>query len=385
MGANAFTLVPLFIAASLAQAGVIQGSLIDQGSGRPLARTIVRLIPVAGPSGTAARPMEGRALWTGHFTFPSVPDGQYLILAQRAGFFPAAYGQRRPDGQGVPVIVTKDSDFFAEIHMHRMAAISGTVLDENGVGMPDVTVLAYRAQFPIRSVASAKSDDRGNYRIAGLDPGRYWVRSAAATLEDGSGRLPTFGPLGGESRSATVHDARLDQEVRDANVTPQAGSLFRLAGKVQCVSGPPYSVTLTSETVNRTVTTQCSDRFVFEGLAPGAYEIFAISMDGSMAGFTELPLGSDSEAGSVQPAPLVQVEFQTTGAAFKPPLTLYGRRDDLSGSAQFVPIRFSFASLPPGHWEFKAVVPSDQYVESITSRVPVSRDPMERYAASGFV
>jgi protocatechuate 3,4-dioxygenase beta subunit len=365
--------IPLLLAASLARAGVIQGVLIDQVSGRPLARTIVKLVPIVGPNGVTGPAFQGRALWTGHFNFPVVPEGQYLILAQRTGFFPAAYGQRRADGQGTPVTVTKDSEFFAEIHMHRMAAITGTVLDENGVGMPDITVLAYRAQFPIRSVASAKSDDRGVYRISGLDPGRYWIRSAATTLDDGSGRLPTFGPFGGESRDAAVHDARLDMDVRDANVSPPAGSLFRLAGKVQCPGDAPYNVMLTSETVNRNVATSCGQRFVFEGLAPAGYEVFAMSLDGTMAGFIELQLGSNSEAGSVQPAPLPAVDFEITdargGSPSRAAVVLFGRRDDLSGSQQFVPIKLPQTVLPPGHWEFKASMGPQQYVESIANRL----------------
>jgi hypothetical protein len=79
-----------------------------------------------------------------------------------------------------------------------MGAISGRVLDENGVGLQRITVLTYHARFPLRSVAEAKSDDRRVYRIAGLDPGRYWLRTAAAILDDGSGLLPTFGPLARE-------------------------------------------------------------------------------------------------------------------------------------------------------------------------------------------
>jgi len=366
-----FAVLMLLLAAPLARPGVIQGAILDQVSGRPLARTVVRLLPISGPSGTTGRAIEGRALWTGHFTFPFVPDGQYLIVAQRPGFSSAAYGQRRPNGQGVPVIATKDSDFFAEIHMHRMAAITGTVLDENGVGMPDINVLAYRAQFPVRSVASAKSDDRGVYRISGLDPGRYWIRSAATVLEDGSGRLPTFGPFGGESRDAAVQDARLDLEILDANVTPQAGSLFRLGGKLQCGDGT-YSVTLTSETMNRTVTGKCDTAYVFQGLAPGAYEVFALSLDGFMAGFTELQLGSNSEAGSVQPAELPAVDFEIvdarSGGILRSPVTVYGRRDDLSGAGQFVPIKLPRASLPPGHWEFKISPGPGQYVESVANR-----------------
>jgi len=57
-----------------------------------------------------------------------------------------------------------------------------------------------------------------------------------------------------------------------------------------------------------------------------------------------------------------------TGAVLRSPLTVYGRRDDLSGAGQFAPIKLPRAALPPGHWEFKVIPPSGQYVESVTNR-----------------
>ena len=212
----------LILLTTALHAGVIQGEILEQASGRPLARTIVRLEPVPG-QGTV-RPLQIRANGTGHFVFPAVPNGLYLLKVQREGFSPAAYGQRRSTGQGTPIQVTPDSDLFAEFRMRRMGAISGRVLDENGVGLPGVTVLAYRARLPLRSVASGKSDDRGVYRIAGLDPGKYWIRNAAAQLDDGSGILPTFGPLSRETRDARIQVVNLDEEAQDANVQPEPGT-----------------------------------------------------------------------------------------------------------------------------------------------------------------
>ncbi len=245
-------------------AGVIQGEILEQASGRPLARTVVRLEPVPGQSGGSVRPLQMRANGTGHFVFPSVPSGLYLLKVQREGFSPAAYGQRRPTGQGTPIQVTPDSDLFAELRMRRMGAISGRVLDENGVGLPGVTVLAYRARLPLRSIASGKSDDRGVYRIAGLDPGKYWIRTAAAQLDDGSGILPTFGPLSRETRDARVQTVNLDEEAQDANVQPEPGSLFRLTGKVLCdrPDTTPVNVTLSSETGKRSTRAMCGTESV---------------------------------------------------------------------------------------------------------------------------
>ena len=88
--------------------------------------------------------------------------------------------------------------------MRHKGALTGRVLDENGVGTPGVPVVAYRARLPLRTAGSSTSDDRGVFRIGGLEPGRYWVRSGAHTLEDRTGWLPTFAPEEGEVRNARL-------------------------------------------------------------------------------------------------------------------------------------------------------------------------------------
>src|SRR5580765_6823247 len=118
--------------------GVVQGIIIESYSGLPLARTLVRLQRIAQSGGTSTVTHQTRAGRTGGFTFGAVPDGSYLLIATRDGYFPAACGQRRPDGQRTPIEVTKDSNIIAEIRMHRKGAITGRVLYENGVGMPGV-------------------------------------------------------------------------------------------------------------------------------------------------------------------------------------------------------------------------------------------------------
>jgi hypothetical protein len=67
-------------------AGVIQGVVLEYQSGRPLARTIVRLQPIPG-SPNDARPQQVRATSSGSFAFAGVPPGMYIVMAQRAGFF----------------------------------------------------------------------------------------------------------------------------------------------------------------------------------------------------------------------------------------------------------------------------------------------------------
>lgn len=357
----------LLCCARLLAAGVIQGVALEWASGKPLSRTIVHLKPVPG-SGSGVRPMQTRAGRSGQFQFVSVPDGVYLLETQREGFLPAAYGQRRPTGYGTPFAVAKESSLFAELRLHRMGAITGTVLDENGVGIPRVEVIAYRAKLPLRVASRGVTDDRGVYRITGLELGKHWVRSAAHVLDDGTGLLPMFGPEAREPRDATAHEVHFDNDTADANIRPEPGVLSSLSGRIVCDRMSAVTVTLSSETTRKTTEGSCGGGYSFNGLAPAVYEIFAAYADGSGSGFTEISVNQNTQIG-LQVITTLPAQFEVRSAATRAPLrtpvALAARRDDLSGAESFREVPQPRATLGAGHWEFIAAAAPSQYVVSI--------------------
>jgi len=155
------------------------------------------------------------------------------------------------------------------------------------------------------------------YRIHGLEPGKYWVRSAEYTLDDGTGLLPTFGPESRASREARVQDARLDTDTLDADVRPEMGVLFHLGGVLDCSpTGAPVNVSLSSETGKRTTQAGCGSSYAFQGLAPALYEVLAEKIGGTDAGYIELFFlmcaAPAHLAGAEFPSPL-----QVIGAIFR--------------------------------------------------------------------
>jgi Carboxypeptidase regulatory-like domain len=372
----------LFLCAAT-QAGVVRGVVLEHASGLPLARARVRLDPIPAP-GSDLKPLQTRAEHSGHFVFIDVPSGSYILTALRDPYFPAAYGQRRPEGQGTPIVVTDESDLFADLRMFRQGAITGRVLDENGIGLSDVAVIAYRARLPLISAGRAVSDDRGVYRIHGLDPGNYWVRTVASTLDDGTGLLPTWGPETLETREAHLHRAVLDTDTIDADLRPLAGRLFHLRGNVQCEplpsDTPPAQtkivVTLSSETGRKSVEGACNGTYSFEGLAPASYEVLATRGNGD-AGFFELSLDHDIENGNVQllePAAIsIDVRRPGSSGVANIPVTVVGKRQDLGETEPEQEIK-PRTRLAPGHWELTARVGPGQYVESISTFGAIRRE-----------
>jgi hypothetical protein len=355
-----------------AQAGTIQGIVLEHASGRPVVRTVVRLDPVPQASAGRAKgqPLATRAGRSGEFAFPYVGPGLYLLHAVRDGYFEAAYGQRLPTGRGTTIEVTADSKLFAELRLRHKGALTGRVLDENGVAAAGIPVLAYGARLPLRSAGSAVSDDRGVYRIHGLDLGKYWVRSSAYTLDDGSGWLPTFGREGRETGDARVHRVTVDADTPDADIYPEPGALFHLSGVITCDRDAVVVVTLSSETGRRSTQTTCKNRYQFDGLAPAAYEVLATTQDTAASGFIELFLDRNSDSGNVQvlQVPTVAIEVRRAGSntVADTPITLIGRRQDLSETEASREIKGPRTTLAPGNWEFRAHAPAGQYVESIT-------------------
>jgi hypothetical protein len=273
-----------------------------------------------------------------------VAAGQYRVTATRTGYFPAAPAR--------PLAVAGDDAPFVELRAHRVGAITGAVLDENGIGIPGASVVAYPARLPLRAAATAKADDRGVFRIAGLMPGRFWVRSTAHTLEDGTGLLPAFSPQGRQAREGRVFPVRLDTDTPDADVRPDVGTLSTLTIPVQCTGGQAL-LTLTSESTRHLVNAPCGRPTVIRDLAPGSYELLAVAPDGTQAAYWTIDLAGDMTR-SIQLTNLPVVIPQAPAVA---------RRIDLYQTSEFVEVPARPTPLLPGTWEFRAVTPPDRYPE----------------------
>src|SRR5262245_42766195 len=94
-----FILIALAQVAAAQQTGMIQGIVVGAGRGEPLGDVRVELRPPGTNGANGAN--EGVDFVTtdadGRFSFPRVLPGTYRLLAMRAGYVNAEYGQRRPN------------------------------------------------------------------------------------------------------------------------------------------------------------------------------------------------------------------------------------------------------------------------------------------------
>ena len=150
------------------------------GYGRPIVRARISI--------TAAELPGGRVVQTtgdGSFSIPDLPAGRYTLTAARTGYVTLSYGQRRPFQSGTPLQLTESESLTGiEIRLPRGSVVTGRVFDEVGDPMPGIAVRALRYQYVqgARQLVPAglgQSDDRGEYRIWGLNPGEYFVSAVA--------------------------------------------------------------------------------------------------------------------------------------------------------------------------------------------------------------
>ena len=370
-------LIACSCSATPAFAALIRGNVLENQTGKPLARASVALSPVPGTPGTA---QSVRTNSYGVFTFESLPGGAYVIKASKQGFMPGEYGQKQWNSDGRPVFLANDGSESVTIRLVRYGAITGTVLDENDVGLAQHHVLAYRDARPPQLASRAIADDRGVFRIAGLEPGAYSVRTAAGD-NDGVSYLPTFSRETQRAEEARVVQVYADEDSKSDGVRPAQGQLFTLSGTVLNVAaGVPVNVTLSSDTGRQTVE---GTNFEFQSLAPGPYEVYAEAAENKrlnapyQAAFAPINLSGHQELRlSMLPVRESQVEV-TPAPADARSIRLLARRKDLAGIwfTQVLPIVNGRALLPPGRWDLSLLPPSGFYVSAFSG---VRSEPNDR-------
>ena len=358
-------LVPLL--AGTLSAATVRGTVVENLTGHPLAHASVLLEPIPGSPGIRMTVHSNRY---GLFEFDSTAPGTYLMQATRAPFLTAYYGQKRWNSAGMPFKVTDSETQFLTINMRRYAAISGTVVDDNDVGQPEFQVAAYRNTLPLQLAANGTGDERGVFRIYGLLPGSYVVRSVGKEIE-GVGYKPTFAHESESVSDARTVDVEIEQEFHEVSLRALRGQLFTLNVGADPIDpeGKPVTLTLVSEMSRQVVQ---SGAYTFNGLPRGDYEVFAEAPTETagvkQGAYQRISLNRDTSIGLTLrriPAVRFEIEGLSLQAAEDGTVKVLGRRKDLAGShdTQIVKLSNQRASLTVGPWEF-ALAPLEGYYVS---------------------
>jgi hypothetical protein len=344
-------------------AAVIRGTVVENRTGKPLSRVSVVLRPIAGtPGGQLATNTNN----FGGFEFQSLVGGSYLVKASRRSFLPLEYGQKQWNSAGQPIVLTDDGSAFLNIRLMRYGGITGTIVDENDIGLSDHEVVAYRNTVPPQIAARGKSDDRGMYRISGLEPGIYLVRTTG-TQDEQISYVPTFSKETQQREEARTVQVFLDEDATGMDIRPAPGKLLTISVRAEPVDPCLVEVTITlaSDLGRRTVTAPCV--FQFGSLPPGAYELYAEAPEVPgvvkyQGAYTQVTLIRDDVSVSIMKQDVRPTRFDIAPPTAGGPAQITARRKDLAGVG---PVANS-SLLAPGRWEASLFPPAGYYVSGFS-------------------
>ena len=349
----------------------ISGSVVSADLGRPIRGARVILNGQASGAGRASGnnlSSLSRAIVTdenGHFSFARLPAGEFQLSISHSQFLARNYGQRRYGGQGTYVPVGDGEKVSLTIQMERGAVITGTVIGPDGEPQRQAQVrgMRYVASNGVRRLQAqnyVQTDDRGMYRMFGLQPGEY-VISATPNPTDVM-NMDRF----------NVQNSLIERAIASAPVTPPGGA------------GAPAFVTVSVPP--QTASNQMPPPSIYvPTFAPGAMSVSDATVvtvkageeRGSVDVLVRLVTATTVQVDLTSPLePGVNVQFQIRNDDPAGDSNEAGQRRDQSG-------RVYFQGMRPGKYTVMAqTVPGPQFTPGQPPQAPAVLSDAQKMWAS---
>ena len=179
------------------------------------------------------------------------------MSVSKSGFVSLSYGQRRRPGRHSLQLAEGQQFKDIEFRLPRGSVIAGHVFDESGDPMPGIMVRVLRYQYQqgdrrLVPAGTAQTDDQGQYRVWGLNPGEYYVDAQARINFGFGGGPPGRGGAGGPGGRGGVAGviAGVVGSIAGSNVA----TLFGNADDSQKAYAPTYFPGVTAISEARPVT-----------------------------------------------------------------------------------------------------------------------------------
>jgi protocatechuate 3,4-dioxygenase beta subunit len=314
----------------------VAGIVLDDATRAPLLRVVVTLE-------TKGEKPANAVAWTdssGAFSFSSVPPGDYYLYATRDGYEFARYGAASRDRPPeVLTLAPGEARLKIVFRMRRLASVSGTVLDPDGDPLSGVNVNVLAATYMRRKlhyapVSGAMTDDRGQYRVAGLLPGKYYVAATPQGWQSGTGQAeavrgqaaetPKFGAQfyanADRISAATPIELQPGKNLADIDFQLALWHTASIKAKVivpsEIASDAQVQVTVWSQDAARETNFSwgggaAAPDYTFEvkDLIPGSYAAVAVatSHDRRYRGVERVEVGQDPEEVTIQLEPGIEL------------------------------------------------------------------------------
>jgi len=164
-----------------ASAASVSGVVLNDATNKPIYTAMVTLSTIGTKPLQAAVSTDA----SGAFRFDNVPPGRYHLWAGNYGFQQVAFGAPTPDRYpAVLVLGAGEVRQGIDLRLRPLGAISGVVLDRNGdplrgtqIQLMASTWVRGRKRMVQRNAAG--TNERGEFRISSVLPGRYYLSASA--------------------------------------------------------------------------------------------------------------------------------------------------------------------------------------------------------------
>lgn len=381
----------------------IEGVVVDTVSGAPVRRAVVQLRLAAGKEALSIESADYADVTgpDGIFHFERLPPGYYSLTYSRSGFLLP----RISTGYSARVLRVAAGGTVQGLRygLIPQAVVSGRVIDDEGDPIEGVQVylLSFRYSGGIRRLTQMSqggtTNDRGEYRVARLPAGKYFLQASLDRLLPGSALLATartpgaplvtyastFYPGVADSGQALRVELHAGQELSGSDIPLQRTAVVRVTGRLIGADGSPMSrATLTLISAQSHLPTGIgapadeAGNFALNNVRSGSYLLSAIARDGRIIS-VPLEVGSTDITGFVAQAspPLslrgnVTVEDAARGfnlASISVNLRVPDSGATVASVRPAADGAFSLERLPPGRYIAEVVCgASGAYVQSIS-------------------
>ena len=163
----------------------IAGMVVKMASSEALRKAQVRLQSLEDPTHVISTVTDAG----GRFQLQGLAPGRYNLTVSRVGFVMQTYGQRKADAPGAALTLRSGQNMKDLLfRLIPSAVIAGRILDEDGEPLPGATVSALREVYSegkrsLSTSTTVETNDRGEYRLFGLPPGRYFISAVNAAWD----------------------------------------------------------------------------------------------------------------------------------------------------------------------------------------------------------
>lgn len=187
------------------------------------------------------------------FQYTGLAARKYTLQAGADRHITLEYGRTRPGEAGVPIDLGDGQDRRVDMSLPRTTAIEGTLVDDFGDPAPGLVVQVARRTYvagrkrlvPVSGrVQPLPSDDRGHYRVFGLDPGEYFVAAVPVDTSDPyavGGFGPTYYPGAADAANAVSVRVALGADNLDVSFPVSRPRTYTVTGTMVSADGTPVN------------------------------------------------------------------------------------------------------------------------------------------------